>query len=138
MEHDAAVYLVKARNGVSFFVGFGVATAYKYNANSRTVVKFNMILVAVFVGHTFEKFNNIRLQTQHDGLSFGVAHTTIILNDVRFTLNIDEAKENKAFVFNVFGSQSVYSRTYDAVFNLLHPLFCGKGNRRYTTHASSV
>ena len=86
------------------------------------------------MGNALEEVNDVTLQTQHHALGLWVAHAAVVFDDVRFWLAsrcvcaVDESEEDETLVVDAVFGQSFDGRTDNAVFYLLHPFLCGKGN----------
>ena len=88
--------------------------------------------------HSFEEVDDVALQTRHHRLRLRVTHTTVVFDDHRLSLDIDESEEDKALIVETFLRQSLHGRTDDAVFHFLHPLLRGEGDGRDAAHATGV
>ena len=138
MEDDAAVYFVDAIDGISLFVFLRITATDQHDTDSSTFVELDGALVKVSFSHTFEKIHDVTLQTEHHTLCLRVTHTTIVFNDHRVSLHIDKSEEDKAFIVDTLGFQSLNSRTDNAILYLLHPFPGGERHRGYRTHTTGV
>ena len=144
MEHYRTLNILDALDGIALFVFLWITTAHQHHTYCCTWVEFYGTLVKVALCHTFKQVNYVALQSQHHTLSLRVAHTAVILNYVWLWLlawsisAVDKSEEDESLVVDAVGSQSLNSRTDDAVLNLLHPLLCGKRHRCNTTHTTGV
>ena len=129
MEDDGILHLVYAGDGEAFLVSHGIAAADEHHADSGTWVGLHGLRVEVAVGHALKQIDDVALQSRHHYLSLRIAHAAVVLNDHGVAVDVDQTKEDEAFVIELFLSQSLYGRTDDAVFHLLHPFLGGKGNR---------
>ena len=131
-------------DGIAFLVSLWVTTADEHHTDGSTRIELNRALVEVACCHTFEEVYDVTLQTQHDTFRLRVTHTAVVFDHERFWLiawgigAIDEAKEDKALIVNAFSSETLYRRTDDTVFHLLHPFFGGERNRRDRPHTAGV
>ena len=134
MEHNATINLINACDGIALLVGLGIAARDEHDTNSSPLIESYLALIEIAFGHPLKEVHDITLQSQHDALCLRIAHAAVIFNDVWLGLGtgcvgaVDKSKEDKALVVNTFCSQSLYGRTDDAVFYLLHPFLCGKGD----------
>ena len=138
MKDYRTLHLVDTCDGVAFLVGFRITAADQHDADSSTLVKRYLTLVKVALGNTLKQIDDVTLQTQHHALCLWVTHATIVFNDHRLAFHVDESEEDKTFIINVLGLQTLNGRLDDAVFHFLHPFLGGKGYWRDAAHTSCV
>ena len=144
MEYDRAFHLIDTRYGISLLVILRISAADEHHADGSTRVKLDGTLVEVTGSHTLKQIHDIALQTKHHTFCLGITHSTVVFDDVRLGFacrcvgTVDETEEDETLVVDVLCSQTLYGRTDDTVLHLLHPFFCGKGNRRDRAHTAGV
>ena len=138
MEDDATLHAVDARDGIALLVLLRIAARDEHHTDGSPFVEGDGALVEITSGHTLEEVHDVALQTEHHTLCLRVAHTAVVFDDHRLSLDIDEAEEDESLVVDALCSQTFDGRTDDAVFHLLHPILGGEGNRCHRPHAASV
>ena len=138
MEHDAVVHVADACDGITLVVCLGVSAGHKHDAHRRAGVNLQCATVEVARSHTFEKVHQVALDAQHHAFGLGVAHADVVFDDHRVAAHVNQAEEDKAFVVDALGGQSLHGGADDAVFHLPHPCLVGKGDGRHGTHAAGV
>ena len=76
----------KAGDGITFLVSLGIASADEHHAHGSTLVELDGLLVEGAGSHALEEVYDVALQTQHHALRLGVAHATVVLDDIRVAL----------------------------------------------------
>ena len=138
MEDDRTLDVVDAADRIAFLVCLWVTTADEHHTDGSTGIELNRAHVEVACCYTFKEVDDVTLQAQHDALGLRITHTAVIFYHHRFTLDVDESKEDEAFIVDVFSGETFYGGTDNAVLDLLHPLLCGKGNRCHAAHTSGI
>ena len=138
MEYYRAFYLVDAFDRVSLLVCLRIAAAHEHHADCCTLVKLDGSLVEVTFCYSLKEVHDVALQSEHYALGLRVAHTAVVLDDHRLALYIDQTEEDEALIVDILLCQTLYGRTDDAVFHLLHPLLGSERYWGYAAHTACV
>ena len=144
MENNTAFYVLDTCDGVALLVSLWITTRYQHHAHGSTLVKGDGTLVEVPLGHTLKQVNQVALQAQHHSLSLWVAHSAVIFNHIWLSLfaggvgTVNQSEEDKAFIVDTVGSQTLYGWTDNTILYLLHPLLGGERHGAHATHTTCV
>ena len=138
MEHDAALHVFDARDGVALLVCLRITAADQHDTDRCTLIKGYGAGVQVALCYSLKQVYNVRFQTQHDTLRLWVAHTAVVLDNHRLALDVDQSEEYEALVHDAFSLQTFHRGTDDALFHFLHPLLRGEGYGTDAAHAARV
>ena len=104
MEHDAALDILDAGDGVALLVLLGITATDEHHAHHGTLVKLYRTLVQVAVGNTLEEVNDVALKAQHHTFGLRVTHTAVVLDNHRFAIHVDKSEEDEPLIVDtLFG-----------------------------------
>ena len=138
MEEIAALHLVESSDRVTLLVVARVTSRDEHHAHGTARVKLDSAFAQVALGHPFKEVYDVTLQSQHHTLGLRITHTHVVFYNHRIAFHVDKAKEDEPLIVDALGSQTLYGRLHDTLLYLLHPVFIGKGHRRYRAHSTCI